>query len=72
MHKIIENRSQIIEYYKEMDSEAVFIESILDIWKIFYGFKKKNVIVSQSKYIRGIASLLKMRRANIVKVQLLA
>lgn len=72
MHKIIENRSQIIEYYKEMDSEAVFIESILDIWKIFYGLKKKNVIVSQSKYIRGIASLLKMRRANIVKVQLLA
>ena len=64
-------KKNIIEvYYGEMNSNAVFIDSFFDFWKLFRGYNNKNVIVSNSRYIRKIAALLRMRRASYDKVQL--
>lgn len=60
----------IKKYYGEMNSKAVFIGSFIDIWKLCQGFNKENVIVSNSRVIRKIAALLRMRRAPFSKVEL--
>ena len=69
--RYIDNKKTIIEkYYGEMNSNAVFIDTIFDSWKICKGYNQKRVIVSNSRFIRKIAALLKMRRASFDKVQL--
>ena len=64
-----DNKSLIDAYCKEMDSKAVFINSI---WGLFEVLKllgnKTAVVVSNNRYVRGIASRLRIRTANTSKV----
>lgn len=62
----------IKDYYAEMNTNVVFINSILDSWKIFHGVNHDNIIISNFKWIRGIAALLKMRRFSLDKVKVLS
>lgn len=63
------NKSLVDAYCKEMDSKAVFINSI---WGLFEVLKllgnKTAVVVSNNRYVRGIASRLRIRTANTSKV----
>ena len=65
------NKSLIDVYCKEMDSKAVFINSI---WGLFEVLKllgnKTAVVISKNRYIRGIVYRLGIRTANTSKAQL--
>ena len=67
------NKSLIDAYCKEKDSKAVFINSI---WGLFEVLKllgnKTAVVVSNNRYVRGIASRLRIRTANTSKVNVAA
>lgn len=60
----------ITAYYRDMDSKAVFVSSIFCPFNIYKGFKKDTVIVSDSRYVRKLASIMGMRTANLTKIQI--
>lgn len=62
----------IAEYYKDMDETAVFVDYIKNLVIILRGFNKNAVIVSKSRYVKKLASLLGMKVANFSKAQLAA
>ena len=62
----------ITKYYKDMGESAVFVDSILGFVNILRGFNKEVVIVSKSRYVRKLASLLGMKVKNFSKIQLAA
>lgn len=69
----IMNKTLIDAYYKEMDTQTVYIDSFWTLYRAFKGFRNKNVIVvSNNRYIRGIAFRLRIRTSKTAKIQLAA
>lgn len=70
-HKDID-QELIARYYREMDSYAVFVSSILFPFNLIKGFRKDTVIISDSKYVRKVAFLLGIKNRNTIKEQIIA
>lgn len=71
MNKLI--KTIIDAYYKEMNSHAVYIDSIWFLYRALKGFRKNNaIVVSNNRYVRGIVSRLRIRTVNASKAQLAA
>ena len=62
----------ILDYYREMESKAVFVDSCAHILKIFKGSKKQRIVVTKSRYIRKLASLLRIKTILRKKAQIAA
>lgn len=67
------NKSLVDAYYREMDSKALFINSIWGVFRALKVFENKNAVaVSNSRIVRGIVSHLRIRTANALKVNIAA
>ncbi len=71
MNKNITDRI-IRDYYNEMDLNTIFINGLIEFWKLYQGLNKKNVIVTNLRIIRKIAALLGMKRAPYNRTELLS
>lgn len=58
-----ERKSAISEYYKILGNKAIFPERIIDIPAILTASKKDTIVISDSKFYRGIAKLKSLKRA---------
>ena len=73
MAKIEEKKeTSIIDYFQDMDLNVIFVKSILYPLNILRGFKKDTVIVSSSRYVRKLSSIMGMRTAVLSRVQIAA
>lgn len=67
------NKTTIDAYYRKMDTQAVYIDSIWCLFRAFKVYKKNNVIVvSNNRYVRGLLSRLRTRTVDALKAQLVA
>ena len=72
-NNVIISKPLIDAYYRELDTQTVYIDSIWYLYRALKGFRKSNVIVvSDNRYVRGIVSCLRMRRVIASKAQLAA
>lgn len=72
MEKKSDIYQSIIDYYGDMDLRVSFVNSILYPLGVFKGSKKDTVIVSGSRYVRKLSSMMGMRTANLSKTQIVA
>ncbi len=71
--KVDTNKALIDEYYREMCTQTVYIDSILFLYRALKGFWNSGVIVvSNNRYVRGIVSRMRIRTAITSKAQLAA
>lgn len=67
--KRIVDETLIADYYREMNTDVVFVRSLLNPFNFFRGLKKDKVIVSGSRYVRKLAAVLGVRNVNISNLQ---
>lgn len=67
------NKSIASAYYSEMDSEAVYIDSVFSLYRLLKVLSNRNtVVLTSSRIIRGVLSRIGIRAANTTKIQLVA
>lgn len=71
--KKVINKTLIDAYYREMNTQTVYVDSMWSLYRALKGFRNKNVIVvSNNRYVKGIVSSLRIRTANTSKVNMAA
>lgn len=67
----MENKSVIENYYSEMGLNPVYVKTIFDLFNLKkYFFNKNIVVLSDSKFIRGVVRLLRKESAQATKSQI--
>lgn len=67
------DKTLIDAYYREMDTDTVYINSLWCMFRALKGVVNKNVIVvSNNKIVRGLAYYMKSRTANAALAQVAA
>lgn len=70
---VITNHNEIISYYQEMNSKAIFCDSVLFPVDVVLGMlNRKVVLLSKSSLLRRLAAHLRCRTSDLTNAQLLA
>lgn len=64
--------AEINHYYEEMGLRAFFVKSICSAYKIFLALRKNSVVVSNSRVVRKVSSLLKIKTAATDEILVVA